>query len=63
MLLINPPTVGVRKSGNCEVRKKSSSVDVGEGGQGAGQLLPGSFVIVHPIVPHLIYLQNLKFVN
>jgi hypothetical protein len=25
MLLINPPTDGVRKSGNCEVRKKSSS--------------------------------------
>ncbi len=25
MLLINPPTGGVRKSGNCEVRKKSSS--------------------------------------
>ncbi len=42
---------------------KASPVDVGEGGEGAGQLLPGSFVIVNPIVPHLIYLQNLKFLN
>jgi hypothetical protein len=52
MYLNSPEEAGARQIER--IVGKASPVDVGERGQGAGQLLPGSFVIVHPIVPHLI---------